>query len=130
MTIPRRCFFCRSFLLFMFRVCHAFLPGHCSLLVICWERANLLALLYVVFFCVFVTFLCGVLGQMMYLIVSIPDLCLLTYFYNFNICYTYRKNGLCMPYEIIIHKNLHYIFQQGLLPLFIILPLFCIEKMQ
>ena len=44
------------------------------------ERANLLALLYVMFSCVFVTFQCGVLGQVWYLIVSIPDLCLLIYF--------------------------------------------------
>ena len=32
------------------------------------------------FSCAFVTFPCGVLGQVMYLIVSIPNLCLLTYF--------------------------------------------------
>ena len=30
----------------------------------CWERANLLALLYVMFSCVFVTLPCDVLGQM------------------------------------------------------------------
>ena len=47
-----------------------------------WERANLLALLYVMFSCVFVTCPCGVLGQVWYLIVSIPDICLLTYFCN------------------------------------------------
>ena len=29
--------------------------------------------------CVFVTFPCGILGQVLYLIVSIPDLCLLSY---------------------------------------------------
>ena len=34
------------------------------------------------FSCVFVTFPCGVLGQVWYLIVSIPDLCLLTYLYK------------------------------------------------
>ena len=33
-----------------------------------------------VFLCVFFTFLCGVLGQVWYFIVSIPDLCLLSYF--------------------------------------------------
>ena len=44
------------------------------------ERANLLVLLYVMVSCVFVTFPCGVLGQVWYLIISIPDLCLLTYF--------------------------------------------------
>ena len=37
----------------------------------CWERDNLLALLYVMFSCVFVTFPCGALGQMRYLIVLI-----------------------------------------------------------
>ena len=44
-----------SFLLFMFRVCHAFLSVHCSLVVTCSERADLLALLYVIFVCVLVT---------------------------------------------------------------------------
>ena len=68
------------FFLFMFRVCHAFLSVHCSLVVTCWESANLLVLLSVMFPCVFVTFPCGVLGQVWYLIVSIPDLYLPTYF--------------------------------------------------
>ena len=53
---------------------------HCILVVTCWERAGLFALVYVKFSCVFVTFPCSVLGQVwyMYLIVSLPDLCLLT----------------------------------------------------
>ena len=42
-----------------------------------------------VFLC-FGTFLCEVLGQVWYLIVSIPDLCLLTYFY-IN-CFTISNN--------------------------------------
>ena len=54
----------------------------CSLEVTCWERADLLAILYVMFYCVFVTFPFGVLGLVWYLIVSIPDLCLLPYFYH------------------------------------------------
>ena len=66
----------------MFRVCHAFLSVHCSPVVTCWERADHLALLCVIFYCVFVTFLCGVLGRVWYLIVSISDLCPLTYFEN------------------------------------------------
>ena len=41
-----------SCLLFIFRVCHAFLSVHCSLVVTCWERAVLLALLYVMYYCV------------------------------------------------------------------------------
>ena len=36
-------------------------------------------LTYVMFNCVFVTFPCGILGQVWYLIVSIPDLCHLCY---------------------------------------------------
>ena len=64
----------------LFRVCHAFLSVHCSLNVTCWERANLLALLCVMFYCVFVTFLCGVQCQVWYFIVLISDLSLLTYF--------------------------------------------------
>ena len=63
----------------MFRVCHAFLSVHCSLVVTCWERANLLVLLYVMFSCIFVTFPCGVLGQVWYFIVLISDPCLLIY---------------------------------------------------
>ena len=53
----------------------------CSLrtCVTCWERADLLALVGDVY-CIFVTFPCGILGQVLYLIVSFPDLCRLFYF--------------------------------------------------
>ena len=37
-------------------------------------------LLYVMLNCVFVTFPCGILGHVWYLIVSIPNLCHLSYF--------------------------------------------------
>ena len=37
---------------------------------------------FVMFNCVFVTFPCGILGQVWYFIVLIPDLCRLSYFYN------------------------------------------------
>ena len=67
-------------MLFIFHVCHAVLSVYCSIVVTCWERAAyLLALLYVIFSYVFVTFPCGVLGQVWYLIVSIPHICLLPY---------------------------------------------------
>ena len=79
LSVPRRCFFCGSFCFFMIRVCHAFLSVHSRLVVNCWKRAKLLALLYKIF-CVFVTFPCDVLGQVWCLIASIPDLCLLTNF--------------------------------------------------
>ena len=45
----KQCFFCRYILLFMFPVCHVSLFGYCSLVVICWERADLLAVLYLIF---------------------------------------------------------------------------------
>ena len=50
----------------MFRACHVVLSIHCSLVVACLEKANLLALLYVMFSFVFITFSCGVLGQVWY----------------------------------------------------------------
>ena len=39
------------FLLFMFRVCHAFLSVHCSLVATCREMSGLFALLCVMFLC-------------------------------------------------------------------------------
>ena len=53
-----------------------FLSVFCGLVVTCWEKADLLALLCVMFSCVFVASACGVLGQVWDLIVSIPDHCL------------------------------------------------------
>ena len=44
-----------------------------------WKRLTSWLLL-VMFNCIFVTFPCGILGQLWYLIVSIPDLCRLSYF--------------------------------------------------
>ena len=57
----------------------AFASVHCCLLVTCWERADLLALVGDVY-CNFVIFPCGILCQVWYLIVSFPDLCRLSYF--------------------------------------------------
>ena len=67
-------------MLFMSCDCHAFASVHCCLVVTCWERDDLLALVYFGF----VTFPCGTLGQVWYLIVSIPDLCCLSYFFYPN----------------------------------------------
>ena len=52
-------------------------------MVSCWERAVLLALDGDVY-CIFVTFPCGILGQVTYLIVSFPDPCHLSYFDYFK----------------------------------------------
>ena len=88
----RRCFFCGSFFVtkaaFLLRIffvicvclCHAVMSASCSFVVACWESADLLAVLCMMFPCAFVTFTFGVLGHMWYLIVWIPDLCLLSYF--------------------------------------------------
>ena len=59
-------------------VSHAFTSVHYCLVVTCWERDDILALVDVCF-CIFVTFPCGILGQVWYLIVSFPDLCRLSY---------------------------------------------------
>ena len=46
--------------LFMSYDCHAFASVHCCLVVTCWERADLLALVFDVY-CGFVTFPCCIL---------------------------------------------------------------------
>ena len=65
-------------MLFMSCVFDAFASVHCYLVVTCWERADLLAVVCDVklYFC---HFQCGILGQVWYLIV-IPDFCHLSYF--------------------------------------------------
>ena len=82
-SIPDRCHL--SYL--VFRVFRVVLSVPSSLVFTCLESADLLALLCVMFSCVFVTFPYGVLGQV-YLIVSIPDCFLCPYFkyqrYLFN----------------------------------------------
>ena len=65
-------------------VCHTVLSDPCGLEVTCWERDDFLALLCVMFSCVFVTFPCGALGRVWYLIVSTPDICIPIYFYTHN----------------------------------------------
>ena len=89
-------------------VCPAFTSVHCCLVVTCLERADLL---FVMFNCVSVTFTCGILGQVWYLIVSIPDLCHLSYFeiQLFNVDYSKMsaprsldksKNKYCCIYRM------------------------------
>ena len=49
-------------------VSQALASVHCCLVVTCWERIDPLALVGDVY-CIFVTFQCGILGQVWYLIV-------------------------------------------------------------
>ena len=76
LTVPRRCFFWGSFMLFL----SCFVMLECTsvcwcFVVICWGRDDLLVLV-----CDVLLWRCnfpiGILGQVWYLIVSIPDLCL------------------------------------------------------
>ena len=69
LTIQWRYFFCASFMLFMSSFCHASTPVCC-----CFAVTLPLGS------CVFVTFPCGILGQVRHLIVSIPDFSRLSYF--------------------------------------------------
>ena len=57
-------------------LCYAVLSVPCRLVITCWERPDLLALLCVVISCVPVTFLYSVSGQVWYLIVLMSDICL------------------------------------------------------
>ena len=76
-------------------VAHAFASDHCCLVVICWERTGLLALVGDVN-CIFGTFPCGILGHVWYLISSFPDLCLLSYLHVVSlICDVVLYNRSC-----------------------------------
>ena len=66
-------------LFFVSCVSHAFASVHCCLVVTGRERADPLALVCDVY-CDFVTFPFCILGQVWYLIVSVPDPCCLSYF--------------------------------------------------
>ena len=63
----------------MFCVSHAFESVHCCLVVTCWERVDFLAPDGDVY-CIFVSFPCGILCQVWFLVASFPDLCRLAYF--------------------------------------------------
>ena len=67
-------------------VSHVSASVHCCLVVTCGDRTDLLALVGDVY-CIFVTFPCGILGQVWYLIVSIPDLFHLSYFDCFSVIF-------------------------------------------
>ena len=55
--------------LFCWCLCHIVLSVSCSLVVTCWERQYFLAILYLMFSCVFETFQYGIFGQVWYLVV-------------------------------------------------------------
>ena len=69
LVIPRRYLFCGSLVFLCLVVVCSLLP--CGHLLSCH--------LFPMFHCIFVTFQCGILGQVWYLILSIPDVCHLSY---------------------------------------------------
>ena len=77
---------------FMSCASQAFGSVHCCLVVICWERDVLLAFVGDVY-CIFVTFPCGILGQLWYLIVSFPDICCLSNFDEGNLSFEFLNNN-------------------------------------
>ena len=80
LTAPGRYFICGSFLLFVFVMLSCLFIAACGRLL--EVRADLLALSYVWCFLVFLSLshVVPVLGHLCYVIVLIPDLCLLTDF--------------------------------------------------
>ena len=78
-------------MLFMSCVCHAPASVFCCVVVTCLKGVTSW-LSFVMFYCVFVTFLCGILGQVWNLIVSIPDLAtFLTFLQNMVILHIKLK---------------------------------------
>ena len=57
-------------MLFMSEVCHVFVSVHCCVVAPAGKGLTSL-LLFLMFNCVFVTFLCGILGQVWYLMYGI-----------------------------------------------------------
>ena len=78
MTVPRL-YFCFWIFFICVCLCNIVVSLHCLCLAALRSPADLLALLVVMFYCVLSTFPYGVLVQVWYLIVSVPDLCLLPY---------------------------------------------------
>ena len=101
LTIPRQCFFCRSFLLFVSHVSYAVLSVPCSHMVTCWT--SWLSLRDISFF--FITFLCGFLGQVWHLIASIPDFRFLPYFVR-STTYLYAITTLTGDYTQECHRDI------------------------
>ena len=88
-------------MLFMSCVCHAFAPVRCCPVVAWRERADLSALVCDVS-CDFDPFPSGILGQVRYLIVSIPDPCFLSYYDTYcSYVQESRQNHICLQTQNI-----------------------------
>ena len=81
-------------------LCLVFVLHSCLFIAALWSHAGkglTSWLLFVMSNCDFVTFPCGILGQVRYLIVLIPDLCRLSYFH--------RNDPLAVPLDF--HSSMH-----------------------
>ena len=96
-------------------LCFVFVMFSCLLFAALWSPAGkgLTSWLSFVMFIVFLS-LCGILGQVWYLIVSIPDLCHLSYFgVRFEILFDfYKKYFTIYMICIIICKEIREIIQK------------------
>ena len=66
-------------------LCFVFVMLSCLFIAALWSPAGKRLtswLSFMMFNCVFVTFPCGILGRVWYLIVSFPDLCCISYFFS------------------------------------------------
>ena len=80
-------------------LCLVFVMLSCMFIAAVWSPAGngkglISWLFFVMFNCVFITFPCGILGQVWYLLVSFPDLCHLSYLdilYWPNMCPSCRR---------------------------------------
>ena len=70
----------------------------------CWERGDLVALICGVQRCV-CNFLIGILSQVWYLIVSIPNLCTLTYFKTGKSPFWFKFKALETDFLRIRHQH-------------------------
>ena len=71
-------------------ICLVFVKLLCLFIATLWSlggKGQTYWLSFVMLNCVFVTFPCGILGQVRYLIVLIPDLCCTSYFFLLPIFY-------------------------------------------
>ena len=88
--------------MFLVCLCYAVFSIPCSLVITCWEKTDLLALLCVMFCLVFCTFPYGVPGQVCHLIVSISD------FAFFLLCVqlsSYLEGGGSLTLMMALHVN-------------------------
>ena len=86
-----------GFFCLVFAICPC-APVYMCLVVTCWERADLLTLICGVQLCVCLTWPLVSSGQVWYLIVSILDLCTLTYL-EIMVCSDFVTNCTCTFYS-------------------------------